>query len=143
MGQDAIDEILKAKRQAAAVPADEQPQEDKFFSILGGEGLHEEFLELRMRTGNLVCFSYSDLLWFNYDPQAGCIDLEIGGFLINIKGRGLVPKLWHGIKSKRVAWIKEADTEMQDHKDNDCFIQEILITPPSGGGEEGAEAEPA
>ena len=100
-------------------------------------------LELRMRTGNLVCFSYSDLLWFNYDPQAGCIDLEIGGFLINIKGRGLVPKLWNGIKNKRVAWIREADTEMQDHKGNDSFIQEILITPPSAGGEGSAEAESA
>ncbi len=143
MGQEAIDKILEEKKRAAAPPAAEPGQEDKFFSVLGGEGLHEEFLELRMRTGNLVCFSYSDLLWFNYDPQAGCIDLEIGGFLINIKGRGLVPKLWHGIKSKRVAWIKEADTEMQDHKDNDSFIQEILITPPSAGGEEGAEAEPA
>lgn len=140
MGNETIDKILEAKRQAASPQTETEKQEDKFFSVLGGEGVHEDFLELRMRTGNLVCFSYSDLLWFNYDPQAGCIDLEIGGFLINIKGRGLVPKLWQGIKSKRVAWIKEADTEMQDHKDNESFIEGILITPPNTGegGEEGS-----
>jgi hypothetical protein len=144
MAENAIDKILEEKKRAAApVAAAEPGQEDKFFSILGGEGLHEEFIEFRMRTGNLICFSYSDLLWFNYDPQAGCIDLEIGGFLINIKGRGLVPKLWQGIKSKRVAWIKEADTELQDHKDNENFILEILITPPSTGEESGAEETPA
>lgn len=141
MGHDTIDQILQAKREAAApVPESTPPQEDKFFSVLGGEGLHEDFLELQLRNGTRICFNYSDLLWFNFDPKAGCIDLEFGGFLITVKGRGLVPKLWQGLKGKRVAWIKERDVEMQDHKDNECFIEEIVITPPSSGEEGEAEA---
>jgi hypothetical protein len=41
---DKIDEILKA-RQAAEKPAELTPDGDKFFSILIGEGMQENFLE--------------------------------------------------------------------------------------------------
>jgi len=140
MAQDTIDEILKAKRQAEKPAEETAKQEDKFFSVLGGEGLHEDFLELRMREGNWTCFSYSDLMWFNYDPKEGCIDLAFGEFMVQIKGRGLVPRLWQGIKNKRVAWLKESDEEMQDHKDNETFIEGIFITPPSASEETASES---
>jgi len=135
---DKIDEILK-QRQAAEKPAEEMPAGDKFFSVLLGEGIQENFLELQFKNGLQTCFSYTDLLWFNHDPESGCIDMEFGGFLITVKGRGLKP-LFYGIKGKRVAWVKEADNELQDHKDNECFIEEISITPPKGFASE--EASP-
>jgi hypothetical protein len=128
MAQDKIDEILAANRKAAA-PEPAESGGDKFFSILGGEGLHENFIELQLSNGNRTCFSYDDLNWFNYDPQAGCIDMDFGCALVTIKGRGLASKLWNGIKSKRVAWIKEKDSEMQDHTANETFIESILIAP--------------
>lgn len=136
---DKIDEILK-QRQAASTPSELTPDGDKFFSILIGEGMQEHFLELQFQNGLQTCFSYSDLLWFNHDPEVGCIDLEFGGFLVTIKGRGLRP-IFSGIKAKRVAWVKEADSAMQDHKDNDTFVEDISITPPKGFTEEEATAE--
>lgn len=136
---DKIDEILKA-RQAAEKPAELTPDGDKFFSILVGEAMQENFLELQFRNGLQTCFSYTDLLWFNHDPESGCIDLEFGGFLITIKGRGL-RTIFNGVKGKRVAWVKEADSNLQDHKDNECFVEEISITPPKGFAEETPAAE--
>jgi hypothetical protein len=129
MGQEAIDKVLEARR-AAVTLATTAAEGDKFYSILVGEGLQEHFLELQFRIGLKTCFSYTDLQWFNYDPDAGCIDLEFGGFLVTLKGRGLGDRLFHGLKQKRVAWVKEADTDMQDHKGNETFIEEIGITPP-------------
>lgn len=128
--QQTIDEILKKGPGLAAKPADEG-QADKFYSILLGEGLHESFLELQFRDGSSTCFPYKDLSWFNHNPESG-IDLDFSGFQVIIRGRGLAPKLWNGIKQMRVAWVKEADDEMQDHKGNDCFIEEISIRPPDG-----------
>lgn len=140
MPQDTIDEILKAKRQAEKPPEPAESEGDKFFSVLGGEGLHEDFLELQMRDGLRASFSYSDLAWFNYDPKEGCIDLAFGEIMVQVRGRGLVPKLWQGIKSKRVAWIKESDAEMQDHKGNETFIEGIYITPPTAEEEAAGDA---
>jgi hypothetical protein len=138
MANDSIDRILE-QRKLAENPA--PIEDDKFFSILVGEAIQEHFLELRFRSGLRTCFSYTDLLWFNFDPEAGCIDLEIGGFLITVKGRGLATELFNGIKSKRVAWVKECDSEMQDNKSNSVFISEITITPPKGFTEEEPAAE--
>jgi len=38
-------------------------------------------------------------------------------------------ELFDGIKKKRVVWIKEADSEMQDHEGNKVFIEEISFEP--------------
>jgi hypothetical protein len=133
MAQDSIDRVLASKQPATtAEPAEEG---DQFYSKLVGEGVTEHFLELRFRTGMRTCFSYSDLIWFNYDPEGGFMDLEFGGYLVTVKGRGLGDALFNGVRQKRVAWVKEADVEMQDHPGNKLFIQEITITPPSTGEE--------
>lgn len=68
------------------------------------------------------------MTWFNYDPD-GIIDIEFSGYKAQIKGRGLLP-LFHGIKAKQVAWVKEADSEMQDNDKNESFVQEIDIMSP-------------
>lgn len=128
MSQAKIDEIIKS-RQAAS--DQQEAASDKFFSILLGEGLFENFLELQFKDGSRTCFSYTDLIWFNHSPEDG-IDLDFGGYLVSIKGRGLEPKLWNGLKSKRVAWVREADVELQDHPGNESFIETITITPPKG-----------
>ena len=134
MAQDRIDEIIQ-QRQKTERPAEAQTEGDKFFSILVGESMQEHFLELRFANGLQTCFSYTDLLWFNHDPENGCIDLAFGGFLVTIKGRGLRP-IFDGVKQKRVGWVKEADAELQDHQGNESFVQEISITPPKDFTEE-------
>ena len=136
MGQDSIDKVLAAKKEAAQPAA--QAEGDKFYSVLGGEGLHENYLELKMRDGLRICLSYTDLMWFSYDPEGPKIDLEFGGIFVTVKGRGLGDALFNGIKQKRVAWIKEADTEMQDHPGNAIFIEEITFLTKQ---EEAAPAE--
>ena len=125
MGQDSIDKVLGKKREAAEASA--EGDGDKFYSVLQGEGLQEHYLELKLRDGLRICLSYTDLMWFSYDPDGPKIDLEFGGIFATIKGRGLGEALFHGIKQKRVAWIKEADTEMQDHPGNKVFIEEITF----------------
>lgn len=139
--EDPIKKILESRRQGSATAPPPQEEGDKFFSLLIGEGLVENFLEFRFRAGMRTCFAYSDLSWFNFDPEAGMLDLEFGGYLITLKGRGFGDRLFDGIKQKRVAWIKEADVEMQDHVANSVFIEQILITPPSSGSETEVEAE--
>jgi hypothetical protein len=136
MGQDSIDKVL-AERKTAAQPATEA-EGDKFFSILVGDGEAEHYLELKMRDGLRICLSYTDLSWFSYDPQGPKIDLEFGGIFVTIKGNGLGEALFNGIKQKRVGWVKEADTEMQNHPGNKIFIEEITFltkqeeTAPAG-----------
>jgi hypothetical protein len=133
---DKIDEIIAKKKSGQETP----DKENKFSLIVSGGNLQENFLELQFKNGLRTCFSYSDLTWFNFDPDAGCIDLEFGGFLVTIKGRGLYPALFTGFKNKQVAWVKEADSEMQDNKENENFVEEITVTPPKGfGGDEPAE----
>lgn len=129
-----IDEILQ-QRQKAEKPAAPAEEGDKFYSVLVGDAIHEHFLELRFSNGLQTCFSYNDLMWFNHDPEAGCIDLAFGEFLVTIKGRGLAP-LFLGIKQKRLGWVKEADAELQDHEGNTVFVEALTITPPKELGQE-------
>lgn len=146
MAPETIDDILKrkqAEKSASPTPAvaPVAAQEDKFFSILVGEGIQEHFLEIRNRNGLRTCFSYSDIIWMVYDPDTS-LSIEFGGYHVAIEGRGLVPRLFEGLKQKRVAWVKEADHELQDHKDNENFISQITITPPKGFTEDEEENTP-
>ncbi len=97
-------------------------------------------MELQFSNGMQTAFAYSDLQWFCHDVEIGSIDLAFGGFLITIKGRGLGP-LFHAVKQKKVAWVKEADAELQDHEGNATFIESIVITPPKEFTEESEESE--
>lgn len=134
-----IDEILQQRRPADA-SQEAEAEGDKFFSLMLGDGINEHFLELQFSNGLQTCFSYVELIWFNHDPEQGCIDLAFGSFLITIKGRGLAA-LFAGLKQKRVAWVKEADSQMQDHKGNSTFIEEITITPPKDFTDNPPESE--
>ena len=130
MGQDSIDKILENRRQQAAQPSAPKEEEgDKFYSILGGDVVDDPFLEFRFRDGFKLCLPYHDLVWFSFDPKTPDIKLDFGGTTISIKGRGLGEELFDGIKQKRVVWIKEADTEMQDHDKNAVFISDIGFEP--------------
>ena len=134
MSSKAIDQILEQRKAEQSSPS---PAESKFYSVISAEGITENFLELRFRDGLCTCFAYSDLTWFNFDPESGILDAEFAGFLISIKGRGLGDKLFHNLKAKRVAWVREAETEFQDNAQIELFISEITITPPDGfSGEE-------
>ncbi len=131
MGQSAVEKLLDSRRSAGGMPTEATSAEgDKFSLILVGDRMEEHFLELRFRTGLRTAFAYSDLIFFNYDPESGTLDLDFGGYLITVKGRGLGERVFDGVKQKKVVWLKEADSEMQDHHGNDTFISAILITPP-------------
>ncbi len=125
---DAIDAILAAKQKTAVA--------ERFYSILKADGLNEEFFEIQFRTGLRACLSYDSLSWFSFNPDDGIIDLEFGGFLVMIKGRGLMPHLFNGIKTKRVAWVREADSNFQDNPEFECFIESIHAEFPKGFGGE-------
>ena len=107
----------------------------EFFLVLRGEGVSEAFLELRFRNGAQLCFPYDHMGWFSYSPDDGTIDFDFDGFLVTIKGRGVF-----STKARRVAWVREADTELQDSKDFECFIEAITVLEPLADDEAPGEA---
>jgi hypothetical protein len=121
---DKVTEILDAKRKR-----DEggTVEETKFWLIAAGNNLYENYLELKLRSGFQTCFPYKDISWMNYDPE-GAVDIELNGFHISIKGRGLKPLL-EALKAHTVVWIKEADSEMQDNKSNSAYVASIIAGP--------------
>jgi hypothetical protein len=135
MSDAAINKILEERRKASAEPAESA---GKFYSILGGEGLAGNFLEFQFRNGLRTCFNYNDLQWYSWDPDSGYLDLEFGGIMVTIKGRGLYEELFQAIKHRKAAWVKEADApDMQDHEGNAAFVEEITILPPKEFGGDG------
>lgn len=124
-----IDNILEQRK---ARQTDTGSADDKAYSVVSAEGLHENFLELQFRDGLKTCFAYNDLVFINYDPDENILDAEFGGFMVTLKGRGLGGKLFHHLKSKRVAWVKEADSEFEDNDSRETYISEIAITTPEG-----------
>ena len=134
MAQSKVEELLASRRSTSGIaPAAPATEADKFSLILIGEKMEENFLELKFRSGLRTAFPYSDILFMNYDPDSGSLDVDFGGFLVTVKGRGLGERVFDGIKQRRVVWLKEADSAMQDHAANDLFIGEILVTPPDSG----------
>lgn len=121
---DKISEILESRKKPETAPT----EGDKFFSVVTVGHTPENFLEFRFKNGLCTCFSYSDLTWINYDPD-GFIEMEFSGWRLAVKGRGLHP-LFQGLKAKQAAWVKEADSEMQDNKANENFVEEIIVEPP-------------
>ena len=134
MSNSNIQQILQTrlKPEAASESA------NRFYEVVNVDGKEEEFLELQFRNGLRTCFPFNQMGWFNYDPKEGCLDLDFNGILVTIKGRGFFPELFHGIKRRRVSWIKEADSELQDHPGATAFVESITIMLP-----EQKEGEPA
>lgn len=128
MSDSAVDRLM---RERPRPPAQAASQEGKFFQVLPADGLTENFIEFRFRNGMRTCFNFGDLQWFSWDPESGHLDMEFGGYSVIIKGRGLYDSLFQGIKNRRVAWVEEASSEMQDHAGNEAFVEEISIIPPS------------
>lgn len=130
---DSVDKVLENRRlQAQATPpaVPNQEEGDKFYSILGGDVVDDPFLELKFRDGLKLCLPYRDIVWLSYDPEkTPNIKIDFGSTTICIKGRGLDGELFEGLKHKRVVWIKEADSEMQDHDKNKVFIDDIGFEP--------------
>ena len=141
MSQNAIDQILEKRRKAeAAAPlsapgestsASEVYKEEQFYSLLVAAGLEENFIEFRFRDGLSLSLPYRSIEWFDHDPDEG-INVEFGRCLVTIRGRGLKPRLYNGIKQHKVAWVKEADSNFEDQVDFETFIEEIVITPAEG-----------
>ena len=114
-----------------AILRERQPEEvgSKFYQFVRVDG-SEHFLEIRFRDGIHTAFAYDKLTWFNYSPETNLLDLDFMGTTVSIEGRGLTD-LFQALKSKRVSWVKEADTELEDNPGNACFIREITILPPA------------
>jgi hypothetical protein len=122
---DNIDKILEGRRQQAPAPtAAPEDEADKFYSVLGGDLVDDPFVEFRFRDGFRLALPYRDVVWISCDPE-GEIKMDFGSTTMVIKGRGLSAGLFDGLKQKRVIWIQEASTEMQDHDKNKVFVADI------------------
>jgi hypothetical protein len=129
MEKNSIDKVLESRRQAAEPPAAKVEEGDRFYSILGGDVIDDPFLEFRFRDGFKLSLPYRDVIWISYHPKEPEIKVDFGTVAISIIGRGLDGELFEGIKNKRVVWIKECDSEMQDNDTNKVFIEEISFEP--------------
>jgi len=90
----------------------------------------EHYLELRFRNGTKTAFAYDKLGWFNYSPDSTGMELDFMGTAVVVIGRGLT-ELFQPLKSRRISWLKEADTDLQDNDSNSVFISELFIVPPA------------
>jgi hypothetical protein len=131
---DKIDSILEEHRKS-------QPEDSagRFYQLIRVDG-SEHFLEVQFRDGIRTAFAYERLSWFNYSPETSMLDLNFMGVTVSIEGRGL-NELFQALKGKKVSWVKEADTDLQDSAGNPCYIKEITITPPDDGFENESEGE--
>lgn len=127
---DKIDSILEERQKRQAGDSGDQ----LFYQMVRVDG-SEFFFEIRFRNGIHTAFKYDDLSWFNYDPERG-IDMSFAGNTVTIEGRGLFPTLFDALKNKKISWIREADTEMQDTPEHPLFIKDITITPVDDLGAE-------
>lgn len=129
---DTVETILAARRkqESETITEANTALDERFYSVLRGEGLFEEYFEIRLKDGTQTCLAYRDLSWFNYSKDENVIDLGFGMFLVQIRGRGLAPRFFDSIKARRVAWVKEADHDLQDSPSFECFIESIGITLP-------------
>lgn len=121
----AIERILAQGRENAAG----ETIEGKFYGSLVGNNLEPKYFEARFKDGTLFSLKYEELNWFFYYPSQNCIELNFGstGIGLRIIGRGLNEGLYAAIQQRRVLWIREADTEWEDNKENETFIQEIQV----------------
>ena len=135
--QSPVDKIIESRRAANSNVglASAAQEEDKFSLILAGDRMEENFLELKFRSGLPTAFPYGDILFLNYDPDSGSLDVDFGGYLVTVTGRNLGGRVFDGIKHKKLVWLKEADSEMQDNNENELFISSITITPPGAANE--------
>lgn len=141
MSQNAIDQILEQRRKAEAAASQSAPgeststseeyKEEQFYSLLVAAGLEENYIEFRFRDGLSLSFPYRLIEWFQHEPDDG-ITIEFGRCMITIRGRGLKPKLYNGLKQHKVAWVKEADSNFEDQVHFETFIEELIVTPAEG-----------
>lgn len=103
-----------AQSHARDAASDESLDDLGPFSILRGVRDRALMLELRLKNGASIAFSYAYLVKAHFDPSEG-ISLQFGGALVKIVGRNLDAELWTNIRlfqailMHRVAWIVEAD----------------------------------
>lgn len=120
----------------------EDPVANPLFQLIRGDASQEGFLELRFRSGIQAAFAYHSLFWINLDNANGVIDMDFQGITISIEGRGL-KQIFEFLKLKKISWIRESDTEMEDNKSAEIFISRLTITPPAEFGADGEEEEEA
>lgn len=107
---------------------------NKFFQLMRIDNA-EHFLELRFRDGIKTAFSYDRLFWVNYSPETSMLDMDFMGTTVSIEGRGL-GEIFQALKSRKVSWVKEADSDLEDNDSNSVFIKELTILPPASDFDE-------
>ena len=105
---------------------------EEYYSTTGANGFERKYLDLRFRTGQRTAFNYDNLSWINFDPTDSCLDLDFGDYHLTICGRGLNKELYNDLLERRVTWLREADTDLEDNETPSVFISDLLITPPEG-----------
>lgn len=119
---------MEKKLDSILRPNGQDEEATRFYQLIRVDNT-EHFLELRFRDGIRCAFAYDKMFWFNYAPDASGMELDFMGTTVVVTGRGL-SELIQPLKSRRISWLKEADTDLQDHEGNTVFINEIYIIPP-------------
>lgn len=122
---DSIESILKSRQST---------EEDFFYKVARIDGV-EHYLEFRFRNGVRTAFALGDLVWINFDPDDG-VSMSFGTAIVEVKGRGLYPTLFDALKQKKVLWVREADTEMEDNASHALFIGDLFVIPADEFGKE-------
>lgn len=96
-------------------------------------GAHEraDFLELKLKSGNIGAIPYGWIEFIEFDPSVG-ITLDARGKKFRITGRNLngelreSVRLFEGIVHRRVPWIREADrAAFLEARDGSTVVESI------------------
>ena len=113
--------------------SDDEPTDD--MGICGWlHGIRDRslFLELRLKTGNILAMGYSWLEKAEFDPTEG-ITLFFVGQTVQLQGRNLIMplrnhnRLFDGILRHRVTWVQEADHPFTKDGDKKPMLTKIMI----------------
>ena len=135
-----IDEILQKGKSdngdVLVAPESEALKESEFFGLWKGstEDSDRRFIDLQARDGWRFCYDYPDRKVVTYNPQLPAVHIEFFHDLVTITGRNIEP-IYELLMKQKIAWVREADKRDSDDGKTPCFVEDIIITPKTDGGE--------
>jgi hypothetical protein len=104
--------------------AENQQQDEKYFSYEPQPTGRAIMLELRTRDGKRKGLPYSYMTKADFDPDIG-IEIHVSDVIVLLKGRGL-ESIYTYLLQNRLNWVRE-DFSGTDIEEEDVFVESIEV----------------
>ena len=121
----------ESERRKSAEPRPAEMTDFGSFGCLTDAHRPADFLELRLKSGNIGAISYGWIEFIEFDPSVG-ITIDARGTKYRIKGRNLNlevregVRMFEGIVRRRVTWIREADRGVSFESNSTAIVIESI-----------------